>query len=75
MVRFSLGGMVETELTVRIPRNDLGLPERILDWCKDNCVSYITNNGTYNEYLSYCYYINLPEERALFKLTWGEYLV
>lgn len=61
-------------ITVKIPRYDLELPERILDWCKDFCVSYVTNNGTYTNALYYTYYIALPEDRAWFKLTWGDYI-
>lgn len=69
---------METELKVKIPRDELDLPELILEWCKNTCASYITNAGTYDicfDYLYYTFYIGSQEERAFFKLTWGEYML
>lgn len=62
-------------LKVKIPRDELDLPERILAWCEECCPNYITNNGTFSQELYYTFYIADKDERAMFKLTWGEYLL
>lgn len=79
MVCVSLGGMVETIIRILVPNRTelMGLPEDVLDWCESNCSTYITNNGTYSqdEGLVFTYYIKDSTERALFRLTWGDYVI